>query len=115
MLAPGCALSERPTMHLDRGYDSRKTRDLLEILGFDADIAVKGRLAPIQAGRRWLVERLHSWMNSYGKLRRVTDNRKIIAEFYLYLAVALTVIRRLINQARSRYRRPTRPTTRRLR
>ena len=27
----------------------------------------------------------------------------------------LVVIRRLINQARSRYRRPTRPTTRRLR
>jgi hypothetical protein len=108
-------LPERPCMHLDRGYDSAKTRDLLEILGYDDEIAVKGVPAPIQVGKRWPVERTHSWMNGYGKLRRLTDKRKIIAEFYLYLAAALTVIRRLINRARSLYRWPTRPTTRRLR
>ncbi len=39
------------------------TRDLLEILGYDADIAFKGVPAPIQAGKRWPVERTHSWMN----------------------------------------------------
>jgi hypothetical protein len=71
--------------------------------------------APIQAGRRWPVERTHSWMNGYGKLRRFTDKRKVIVEFYLHLAAALTVIRRLINQARRRYRWPARPPTRRLR
>jgi hypothetical protein len=54
-------------------------------------------------------------MNGYGKLRRVADKRKVIVEFYLHLAAALTVIRRLINQARALYRWPTRPTTRRLR
>ena len=48
-----------PTVHLDRGYDSGKTRDLLEILGFHGEIAVKGIPAPIQAGRRWPVERTH--------------------------------------------------------
>jgi hypothetical protein len=108
-------LPERPCVHLDRGYDSGKTRDLLEILGYDADIALKGVPAPIQAGKRWPVERCHSWMNGYGKLRRFTDKRTIIAEFYLCLAAALTVIRRLINRARKLYRWPTRPTTRRLR
>lgn len=108
-------LPDRPCMHLDRGYDSRKTRDLLEILGYDDQIAVKGVPAPIQVGKRWPIERTHSWMNGFGKLRRFTDKRKIIAEFYLYLAAALTVIRRLINRARSLYRWPTRPTTRRLR
>jgi hypothetical protein len=77
-------------VHLDRGYDSGKTRDLLEILGFDGEIAVTGVPAPIQAGRRWPVERTHSWMNGYGKLRRFTDKRKVIVEFYLYLAAALT-------------------------
>jgi hypothetical protein len=71
--------------------------------------------APIQAGKRWPVERLHSWMNGYGKLRRCTDKRKVIVEFYLNLAAALTVIRRLINRARVLYRWPARPTTRRLR
>jgi hypothetical protein len=108
-------LPDRPCMHLDHGYDSRKTRDLLEILGYYDEVAVKGVPAPIQPGKRWPVERTHSWMNGYGKLRRFTDKRKIIVEFYLYLAATPTVIRRLINQARSRYRRPTRPTTRRLR
>ena len=103
-----------PTVHLDRGYDSGKTRELLEVLGFEGEIAVKGVPAPIQAGRRWPVERTHSWMNGYGKLRRFTDKRKVIVEFYLYLAAALTVIRRLINRARTLYRWPARPTTRRL-
>jgi hypothetical protein len=106
---------EFPSLHLDRGYDSAKTRDLLDILGFTPHIAVKGQPAPIQAGRRWPVERLHAWLNGYGKLRRCTDKRKVIVEFYLDLAAALTVIRRLIGRARSRYRWPTRPTARRLR
>jgi len=106
---------EFPNVHLDRGYDSTKTRDLLDLLGFTPQIAVKGQPAPIQAGHRWPVERTHSWMNGYGRLRRCTDKRKTVVEFWLYLAAAFTVIRRLINQARSRYRWPTRPTTRRLR
>jgi len=108
-------LPELPRMHLDRGYDSAKTRDLLEILGYEAHIAVKGVPAPIQAGKRWPVERTHSWMNGYGKLRRCTEKRKIVVQFYVYLGAACTVIRRLINRARSLYRWPTRPTTRRLR
>jgi hypothetical protein len=104
-----------PTVHLDRGYDSAKTRDLLEILGFHGEIATKGLPAPIQVGRRWPVERTHAWMNGFGKLRRLTDKHRLIAEFYLNLAAALTVIRRLINSARTHYRWPTQPTTRRLR
>ena len=108
-------LPDRPCMHLDRGYNSDNTRLLLEILGYDADIAAKGIPAPIQAGKRWPVERTHSWMNGYGKLRRCTDKRKSIVEFYLCLAATLTVIRRLINRARTHYRWPNRPTTRRLR
>jgi hypothetical protein len=103
-----------PNLHLDRGYDSVKTRDLLHILGFEPQIAAKGIPAPIQAGKRWPVERTHAWMNGYGKLRRMTDKRKVIVEFWLYLAAALTVIRRLIGRARTHYRWPTRPTTRRL-
>lgn len=105
----------QPRVHLDRGYDSAKTRDHLEILGYDAEIAAKGLPAPIQAGKRWPIERTHSWMNGFGKLRRVTDKRKAVVDFYLCLAAAITVIRRLINRARTHYRWPARPTTRRLR
>ncbi len=107
-------LPDRPTVHLDRGYDGRPTRALLDALGFDGAIARKGVPAPVQAGARWVVERTHSWMNGYGKLRRCTEKRAAIVDFYLFLAAALVVLRQLIQRARLRYRWPARPTTRRL-
>lgn len=107
-------LPDGACMHLDAGYDSHKTRHLLECLGYTPHIATKGKPAPLQATKRWPVERTHSWMNGYGKLRRFTDKTRPIVEFYLFLAAAITVIRRVITTARTRYRWPTRPTTRRL-
>ncbi len=107
-------LPDRPTIHLDRAYDGRPSRALLEALGFDGAIARKGVPAPVQAGSRWVVERTHQWMNGYGKLRRCTEKRQSVVDFYLFLAAALVVIRQLIQRARLRYRWPSRPTTRRL-
>lgn len=100
--------------HLDSGYDSGKTRDLLAEECLTGVIARKGVPAPIQAGRRWPVERTHSWMNNYGKLRRCTDRNGAIVDFYLYLAATLVTVRQLIQRARPLYRWETRPTTRRL-
>lgn len=54
-------------------------------------------------------------MNGFGKLRRLTDKHRLIAEFYLNLAAALTAIHRLINSPGTHYRWPTPPITRRLR
>jgi hypothetical protein len=54
-------------------------------------------------------------MNGYGTLRRLNDRRRIIVEFYLNLAAALTVLRCLINRACTTTGGPTRPTARRLR
>ena len=108
-------LPDDVTVHLDRGYDSTVTRALLAALGFDGAIARKGVPAPIQAGARWVVERTHQWMNGYGKLRRCTEKLRPVVDFYLFLAAALVVLRQLIQRARSRYRWPTRPTSRRLR
>ena len=105
---------ESVLVHLDRGYDSGPTRALLDALGLDGALARKGVPAPVQAGSRWVVERTHQWMNGYGKLRRCTEKRRAAVDFYLFLAAALVVVRQLIHRARSRYRWPTRPTTRRL-
>jgi hypothetical protein len=107
-------LPEAVTVHLDRGYAGQPSRALLDALGFQGAIARKGVPAPLQAGSRWVVERTHSWMNGYGKLRRCTEKRSAVVDFYLFLAAALVVLRRLIQRARSRYRWPGRPTTRRL-
>ena len=105
---------ESVLVHLDRGYDNGPTRALLDALGFDGAIARKGVPAPVQAGARWVVERTHSWMNGSGKLRRCTETAQAVVDFYLFLAAALVVVRQLIHRARTRYRWPSRPTTRRL-
>ena len=102
------------TVHLDRGYDSAATRTLLTEFGFAGEIARKGVPAPIQVGARWVVERTQAWMNGYGKLRRCTETSGATVDFYLFLAAAFVVVRRLINAARTRYRWDNRPTTRRL-
>jgi transposase len=100
--------------HLDRGYDSAATRDRLAGLAITGVIARKGLAAPLQAGMRWVVERTHSWMNGYGKLRRCTERSGRVVDFYLFLAAAFVVTRCLIQRARTRFRWEHQPTTRRL-
>ena len=102
------------TVHLDRGYDSAPTRALIERLGITGVIARKGIPPPQQVGKRWVVERTQSWMNGYGKLRRCTERSGPVVDFYLSLAAAFVVARRLIQDARQTFRWPTRPSTRRL-
>lgn len=106
--------AEPGAVELDRGYDNEPTRTLLTERGLAGVIARRGVPAPIQAGSRWKVERTHAWINAYGKLRRCTEKRQAVVDFYLFLAAALVVLRRLIQEARTRYRWPTRPTSRRL-
>lgn len=108
------ALPEQVNINLDRGYDSARTRALLDEFGFTGEIARKGVPAPIQAGKRWVVERSHSWMNGYGKLRRCTEKDGRTVDFYLYLAAAFVTLRMLIRRSTSRYRWDGRSTTRRL-
>ena len=102
------------TAHLDRASDATPTRVLPAQSGFDGAIAREGVPAPAQAGTRGVVERTLARMNGYGKLRRCTEKRQAVVDFYLFLAAALAVIRQLIQRARRHYRWPARPTTRRL-
>jgi len=90
------------------------TRALPDALGFTGVIARKGLPAPVQIGKRWVVERTQAWMNGYGKLRRCTEKAKSVVDFYLFLAATFVVTRCLIQRARTRSRWPGRPTTRRL-
>lgn len=102
------------TMHLDRAFDNGPSRTVLDEPGFHGAVARKGLPAPIQADSRWVVERTQAWMNGYGKLRRCTETTGAVVDFFLFLAAAFVVTRQLIQRARTRYRWPTRPTTRRL-
>ncbi|WP_405531113.1 IS5 family transposase [Streptomyces canus] len=105
---------EQVDVNLDRGYDSDKTRAAIEELGFTGEIARKGVPAPIQAGKRWVVERSHAWMNGFGKLRRCTEKRQCVVDFSLYLSAAIVTLRMLIRRATPLYRWDGRSTTKRL-
>ena len=57
-------LPEQMSVHLDRGYDSRSTREKLVDRGLLAAISEKGKPAPLQVTKRWVVERTNSWNNA---------------------------------------------------
>ena len=61
-------LPEEASVHLDRGYDSRLTRERLEELGLEWEISGKGKPAPFWATNRWVVERPSSWHNAHKTL-----------------------------------------------
>lgn len=64
--------SKRPQgMCLDKDYDKKEVRELIEEFGFTAHIRARGEEAQElkrKAGakaRRWVVERAHSWLNRF--------------------------------------------------
>jgi len=108
-------LPERPTVHLDAGYDYRPCREALQERGLLGEIAHRGTPAPIQVGRRWVVERTNSWLNDFGKLRRCTERRRACVDAYLALAAAIVTVRALRRAAWYLYRWDTRPRSPRIR
>lgn len=107
----GTGLPQQITVHLDAGYDSGKTRDLIAELGCDAVISLKG--TPLQAGARWVVERANSWHNrGFTKLLICTERRTRVIEAFIALANAVIIIRRLIRIAWTTHRWDTRPARR---
>jgi IS5 family transposase len=61
-------LPERVMVHLDCGYDSNATRKRLKDRGLLPMISEKGKPAPLQATKRWMIERTNSWSNAHKKL-----------------------------------------------
>jgi hypothetical protein len=56
------------SVHLDRGYDSDLTRKRLKGRSLIGVISQQDEPAPLQATKRWVVERTNSWQNSHKKL-----------------------------------------------
>jgi transposase len=102
-------------VHLDAGYDYRPCREALEQRGLHGQIAHRGTPAPIQVGRRWVVERTNSWFNDFGRLRRCTERRRTCIDAYLALAAAIVTVRALRRAAWYLYRWDTRPRSPRIR
>ena len=105
-------LPEQMSVHLDRGYDSRSTRERLEDRGLLAVISEKGKPAPLQATKRWVVERTNSWNNAHNKLVWCTERRDRVIDFWVAFSEVVIIVRRHIREGWSRYRWEGRPRRR---
>jgi transposase len=107
----GLGLPDDITVHLDAGYDSSKTRELLDEFGCHGVISKKG--TPLQAGARWVVERTNSWHNrGFRKLAICTERQTPVIDAFIALANAVIITRRLIRTAWTTHRWDTRPARR---
>jgi transposase len=102
-------MPKRVSVHLDRGYDSQSTRKRLEDRGLEAVISEKGKPAPLQATKRWVVERTNSWNNAHKKLVWCTERRDRVIGFWIAFSEVVIIVRRLIREAWTHYRWEGRP------
>src|SRR5215208_764152 len=105
-------LPEHASVHLDRAYDSKVTRWLLQRQGLVGVISEKGRPALLTAGLRWVVERTNSWHNAHKKLVWCTERDGRVIDFWVAFSDVVISVRRLIWEGWMRYRwesRPSRP------
>lgn len=86
-------------MCLDKGYDYREVREMLEEFGFTAHIRSRGEEAQElkrEAGkraRRWVVERTHSWMNRFRRILIRWDKKPEHYVAFVHFACALIAFR----------------------
>lgn len=105
-------LPERMNVHLDRGYDSKTTREKLQDRGLLVEISEKGKPAPIAATKRWVVERTNSWSNAHKKLVWCTERVTPVIDFWLAFSGVVITVGRLIRGSWTHYRWDDRPRRR---
>lgn len=111
-LEPLGSMPEQMSVHLDRGYDSRSTREKLKDRGLLAVISEKGKPAPLQATKRWVVERTNSWHNAHKKLVWCTERQERVIDFWIAFSEVVIIVRRLIRRSWTHYRWEGRPCRR---
>jgi hypothetical protein len=92
-------LPDTITVHLDTGYESDSTGALLSERGLHGRIAHMGEKVPIQASRRWHVERTHAWQNAFHRLARCHERRVTGIDAFFDLADATITVRSLIRRS----------------
>lgn len=77
-------------LHADKGYESKKNKAALRRRGITSRIARKGIESKERLGRhRWVVERTHSWLNRFRRLKIRYERRADIHEAFLKIGCAL--------------------------
>jgi transposase len=92
------SLPERASVHLDRGYDSDLTRKRLAERGLIGVICEKGKPTPLQATKRWVVERTNSWQNAHKKLVWCTERRGRGIDLWVAFSNTIIIMGRLVRK-----------------
>lgn len=98
------------TLHLDRGFGYRSLPNHIADYQIGTINAIPrnqpghGRVQLVGFGRRWVIERTHSWFTNYGQLANNTDRRTEHRHAALCLATALLIAARLIDHRNNNYR-----------
>jgi hypothetical protein len=72
----------------------------------------EGQAGPLQATKRWVVERTGSWHNAHKKLVWCTERKGRVIAFWVAFSEVVIIVRRLIREGWSRYRWEGRPSRR---
>jgi hypothetical protein len=100
----GNFLLDGARVHLDRGYDWHTTRQKLKDRSLEPMISEKGKPAPLEATKRWVVERTNSWNNAHKKLVWCTERRGQVIDFWIAFSEVVIIVRRLIRRGWTHYR-----------
>jgi transposase len=85
-------------LHADKAYDGAEKRQALRRRGITPRIARRGGESSERLGRyRWVVERTHSWMNRFRRLKIRYERRADIHLAFLQFCCALICWNFMVN------------------
>jgi transposase len=113
-ILPDAAKTAEPTLLADKGYDSRRFRQFVHEHGFRPLIPTRSCIPSEQATgelyavdtalerKRYVVERTLGWLKGFRRLRYRVDRTAASFHAFIYLAVLVLCVRRLISQSQAR-------------
>src|SRR5829696_3341852 len=120
-ILPDAAKTAEPTLLADKGYDSLRFRRFVQERGFRPLIPTRSCIPAEQATgelyakdpalqrKRYVVERTLGWLKGFRRLRYRVDRTAASFHAFVYLAVLVLCLRRLISASPSRSKPRRRP------
>jgi transposase len=112
-ILPDAAKTAEPTLLADKGYDSLRFRQFVQERGFRPLIPAR-RCIPVEQAvgelytedpalqrKRYVVERTLGWLKGFRRLRYRVDRTARSFHAFVYLAVLVLCVRRLITSSRA--------------